>query len=503
MRYILILLIISGCASIKPLEGGDEDVTPPKVLSVKPDSASLNASSQSIVFTFDEYIKTNNASQLLLISPAQKKNPDISIKGKQLTIKLEDTLKANTTYTIQFNGAIADNNEGNPLESYRYIFSTGDYIDSLKYSGYVTQLPSGEICEDCNVHLYESHNDSVVMFDKPDYLAKTDKTGNFYFTNLPNADFKVYVIKDDNKNLTLDDQELISLPNTRLTTLSNRDTFTVFPYSIKKENKPKLVIGSTPGVYQFTFEQPIDTAQLQVFFNNEAMQYTTSFQFDTITLLNSNRVDSVLLEIKQDSTSYDFELTPKYSQSVDYKIKTKGKTTYITSGNWIRIVDSSKLRIEQDSSLVNFKVVAFDSFNIVLNTAVDLTKPILYTVDSGFIIDPFGNTTRFDSVSYIPVGDENPSLNLTVNIPDSTRYIVQLKQGQTIISQRAITLSQTIKYNDVQPGSYRVSLIKDDNNNNNWDTGNPFLNNNAEHIINSEQFEMRVNWDKELTINDL
>ena len=164
MKYILpFILILFSCASVQQLDGGDKDVTPPQVQSVFPDSASLNVKSKIISFTFDEYISTTKTNELLIISPSQKTNPTIESKGKKLIITLNDSLLPTTTYTIQFNGAIIDINESNPLIDYNYIFSTGSYLDSLSIQGLVKDIITNKPCDGCNVHLYKTINDSLVL----------------------------------------------------------------------------------------------------------------------------------------------------------------------------------------------------------------------------------------------------------------------------------------------------------------------------------------------------
>ena len=204
MKYVyLLILLLYGCASVQVLDGGIKDVTPPIVLKVIPDSASTNITTSIFTFTFDEYIKTNKLNDLLIISPSQRLNPSVTIKGKKVTIKLLDSLLDNTTYTFQFNGSIADINETNPLTDYRYIFTTGDIIDTLKHSGVVKNITTNELCNNCNVHLYKQLDDSLILKSKPDYLVKTNEAGKFSFTNLPNSTFNQIVLKDKNKRIDL------------------------------------------------------------------------------------------------------------------------------------------------------------------------------------------------------------------------------------------------------------------------------------------------------------
>lgn len=111
-----------------------------------------------------------------------------------------DSLKPNTTYTLDFADAISDNNEGNPLGFYRYVFSTGNEIDSLELSGQVVNAESGEPVLNVYVELYSNLADSMPLLEVPDYVARTDSSGFFRLTNLKDTIYRVVAIQDDNRD---------------------------------------------------------------------------------------------------------------------------------------------------------------------------------------------------------------------------------------------------------------------------------------------------------------
>ncbi|MDB9882091.1 Ig-like domain-containing protein, partial [Bacteroidia bacterium] len=260
MKYIsFLILLLYSCASVQVLDGGQKDISPPIVLKATPDSASTNVTTSTFTFTFDEYIKTNKLNDLLIISPSQKLNPSVSIKGKKVIIKILDSLLNNTTYTFQFNGSIADINENNPLTDYRYIFTTGDRIDTLRHSGIVKNLTTNELCNNCNIHLYKLFDDSLILKSKPDYLAKTNESGIFSFTNLPNSTFNQIAIEDKNKNLLLDKEEFVSLSSTVNTTNTYSDTTYIFPSLNTDKLKAVFTKTRTPGYILFKTNKPVLT----------------------------------------------------------------------------------------------------------------------------------------------------------------------------------------------------------------------------------------------------
>ena len=233
--FLLLLVLFSSCASIQTLDGGETDKTPPTVLSVSPENRSLLVKNKTIIYEFDEYIKASKLNDLLVVSPSQKIKPVFVIKNKKLSIKLQDSLLENTTYTIQLNGGVVDNNEGNLLKLFDYVFSTGSYIDSLKYQGFVYSFLKKQPLENYNIQLYKTLKDSVIFKEKPDYITKSNDKGFFVLSNLPNENLMVAVFEDKNKNLLYDKDEDIALLKNILTKRNTQDTF----YTFNNQNDEK------------------------------------------------------------------------------------------------------------------------------------------------------------------------------------------------------------------------------------------------------------------------
>lgn len=194
-------LIIYACANRGMPEGGPKDETPPVVVKEVPMSGTVNFKDKQIDIYFDEYIQLKDIQTKFVISPPQKKKPKVSLRGKYIRITFADTLKPNTTYSMDFADAIVDNNEGNPFGFYRYVFSTGPVIDSMEVSGQIvdaqTQLPLLNM----SVWLYENHADSAALTEIPSYVARTDSTGTFQVTNIKRGSYRVLAIDDTNKDL--------------------------------------------------------------------------------------------------------------------------------------------------------------------------------------------------------------------------------------------------------------------------------------------------------------
>lgn len=195
---ILVLgLGIFGCANrgTGP-QGGPKDTLPPVVVGCTPQNGATHVTNHVIEIEFDELVNVDNAAKNVTISPPQQVMPSIKSTGKKVRVIFEDSLKANTTYTIDFNKAIVDNNEKNPLNSYTYVFSTGDHIDSLEISGKVLDAATLVAMKDLTVGIYKDLSDSAFLKKPFDRIAKTNEKGEFTVKNVSAGNYRVYALKD-------------------------------------------------------------------------------------------------------------------------------------------------------------------------------------------------------------------------------------------------------------------------------------------------------------------
>lgn len=203
------LLLFINCARIASPPGGPKDESPPEIKKSIPENYTVNFSSKTIEIYFDEFIRLNNISQLI-VSPPMKTKPGIRIKGKGIEIKMDDTLTKNTTYTLNFGNSIVDNNEGNPIENFQFVFSTGPNLDSLNLTGDVINAFDLEIPEDVYILLYDNLADSAIYNEKPLYLTKADEKGGFSLSNLKAGKFHVFALQDENQNYIYNPPEKIA-----------------------------------------------------------------------------------------------------------------------------------------------------------------------------------------------------------------------------------------------------------------------------------------------------
>ncbi len=202
--YITLVILIQSCARQGSPTGGPKDTAPPVALQSKPVNYSTNFKQKQISILFDEYITLKNVTQELLISPPLPEKPKLKQRGKYLIIDLNNQLKDSTTYNINFYDAIVDLNEGNPLTNFQFEFSTGPVFDSMYISGTLRDAFNFKTEKGLKVMLYSNFNDTIPRKTLPDYVAKTDKDGNFMISNFKNKPYYLFALNDMNNNLLFD-----------------------------------------------------------------------------------------------------------------------------------------------------------------------------------------------------------------------------------------------------------------------------------------------------------
>jgi hypothetical protein len=198
-------LLVSCAKPVSP-QGGPKDENPPIVVACDPPNLATHFKGKSFRIDFNEFINLKNPATEIFISPPLKSALDSKLRGKSLVVKFEDTLAPNTTYSIMFGNSIIDLTEGNILKGFTYVFSTGDFVDSLSLGGYLKTAFDLKAQKDVFVELYINNNDTI-PFDSlplrvaPYYISKTDEQGNFIFHNLQNKEFKLFALADQNGDL--------------------------------------------------------------------------------------------------------------------------------------------------------------------------------------------------------------------------------------------------------------------------------------------------------------
>ena len=192
--------MIVSCARMGQPDGGWYDDTPPRVVHTDPADKGTGVKSKKVTITFDEFIKLEDATSKVVISPPQIEPADIKASGKKIVVELKDSLMDNTTYTIDFSDAISDNNEGNPMGNYTYSFSTGERIDTFEVSGNVLDATNLEPIKGILVGLYDDLSDTVFARKPFIRVSRTDSRGHFVIRGIAPGTYRVYALQDADGN---------------------------------------------------------------------------------------------------------------------------------------------------------------------------------------------------------------------------------------------------------------------------------------------------------------
>ncbi len=211
LRAVVLLLFggafFSRCANIMTPEGGPKDTLPPVIVKIEPGNFATNFNAKKIYIEFNEFVQIKDQNKEMFTSPAMKKQPLLTTRGKGIVITIRDTLKENTTYAIDLGSAIRDNNESNPLNAMRYVFSTGDKVDSMMCSGYTADSYKADSVSRTFIWFYIADSlpstpgyDSTIFNRKPDVIARAQNNGIFIAQNLKPVNYRIYAIGDKNDN---------------------------------------------------------------------------------------------------------------------------------------------------------------------------------------------------------------------------------------------------------------------------------------------------------------
>jgi hypothetical protein len=199
------IVIVSSCANQGMPTGGPRDSIPPVLVGTYPGYKSLNFRGNEVRLTFNEFIIPDKISEQLVVSPPLDKRPTILTKSKTLIVRFSESLRDSMTYSLDFKNSVVDNNEQNPYESLRFTFSTGDKLDTLRVAGNVMKAFNMESLENMLVLLHKNLHDSAVYTLRPDYIARSDEEGMFYFDNLAEGKYHIFSLNDLNNNMMYDE----------------------------------------------------------------------------------------------------------------------------------------------------------------------------------------------------------------------------------------------------------------------------------------------------------
>ena len=506
------------CANRGTPTGGDIDEQAPIVLKAEPANFSTDFNVPEIEIQFDEYIRLNNIQNELIISPPIEPTPIImpmSSASKIMTISGLDSINKNTTYSFHFGESIQDNNERNPLANYRYVFSTGNYIDSLKIKGSVKDAINREIGESINILLYEVDslfNDSIIYKRKPKYVGKVvDTTAIFSIQNIKKGKYLIIALEEENKDYIYQNKvdkigfskDIIELPNDSIKNL------TVFKESLPfKIGKPKQ---RTNKSFAFGYEGDYEPFDIKII-NPETINYNSRIIKDSKSdsliyfLKTEANLDSIVFEVVNEKILDSLKIRIREKENDSLVIKSMQNKTlkfndeFIIEGNIpFEKIEEDKISImNKDSIFIDFEY-KLDSLNNQYKFSFDKLEEEEYSIKllPGAITD-FYNSTN-DTILYrVKTKTYNDYGNLRLNLRNA-KYpiIIQLvsSSGEKKYEIYSKNLSG-VDFTNIDPGKYFIRIIYDQNKNNRYDSGNYLKKIYPEKVIYyPDEIDVRAGWD--------
>lgn len=526
LLFTLSLLWLA-CATSGALTGGPRDETPPKLI-VEESSQNFktNTEERKFYLAFDEYVKVEDVFNQVVVSPPLVYNPKVEARGRRVNFEFneKEELKDSTTYTINFGEAIRDLNEGNKAEGLRFVFSTGDIIDSLTLSGVIVDAITGDPIDKAVGLLYDDPNDSMVIKDRPYYFGRTDKSGKFTIENIRAGKYQLVGLKDENQNYKFDDpKEKIGYIDSLLLIDGDVPDQKIVIFTERQKSFIEKVDSTSQGLLKVVFKEDlflpkldlqdtsistlIDIKQREIQIWHYAPERTRWWLYinqedgsqDSIRIW-SYPLDSTMTKSKitcskaiknrntqhPDSSFYiGFSPPLKEVKGGRFTLTSKKDSTY--SGEAILLNGSERLifdmgfealKMEGDYSVVFNKGALTDIYNRVLDTTLTCPFKML---------------------------DRETFSNLTLTIdgfkPELT-YLLRLMLKEQVHKEWSVkeTESWTGTFPQLKPDDYEIYVLEDLNQNGRWDAGHFLEKRQPERNRKLKVTDLRPNWDVELEL---
>ncbi|WP_408079934.1 Ig-like domain-containing protein [Flavobacterium plantiphilum] len=516
--------MMASCAKRGSITGGLKDTIPPALSTSFPANYSTNFKEKQIKLEFDEIVILKGIRKQLVISPPMKYEPLIipTTASRTIIIKLKDTLKPNTTYSFNFGQSVTDNNEGNPLNQFKYVFSTGTYIDSLALNGKVKYAYEKEPESFISVMLYEindTYNDSVIYKESPRYITNTlDSLKTFRLENLKAGKYKLIAIKDLNNNNKFDPKtekigffkDFITVPNDTIFELElfqENNAFKAFKPT--QETANRLLMGYEGAVTQTEMRPKVVLKNKNQILSNIVTKLPKK---DSLQIwFKPIKTDSLKVEVSQENYNRDFIVkirNPKKDSLTISSINPAGFNDRFALESSTPLVqfDETKIKlINTDSTEVKF-TTNYDEFNqkLFFDFQKEVAQKYSFNILPGALTDFFDQTN--DTLNYqISTKSLEDYGNLKVKLENVKSFpviIELLKSTGDVVTSEYINENTTINFKLLDPAQFSLRAIYDTNKNRRYDPGNFLEKRYAEEVIYfSGEIDVRANWDVEQTFD--
>ena len=526
IKFLVIIVLYAsffGCARRGTPTGGPKDSIPPVLVEASPALNTINFKSDKIKLVFDEYIKINELNKNLIISPPQKNEPIIFPAGtasKFISIKILDTLDANTTYAFNFGNSIVDNNEGNKFQNFKYVFSTGTYIDSLSLAGEITNPRVKKHVSNIDVMLYEyndKYTDSIIYKQKPRYISNTLDSTLYEITNIKKGKYLLIALEDTNRNKIYNPSvDKIGFINDTITLPTSENfNFTIFkeipPLQVikpKEVHKGHAIFGFEGNAKDLSIElltETHDDFKSKVIF--EENKDTINFWYTPF------KADSLNFRVKKGDFEKEFTLNLRSSKIDSLKMSPSANGTlhlidtfFVATNTPIINFDKSQINItKKDSTTVDFKpYVSKTSSKLYLEFNKEEDTEYTIKILPKAITDIYQISN--DSINYslkTKKIEDYGVLILNFSSTKKSAFIVELLNSkEEVIRTSKIEKAATVKFDLVPPAKYMVRVTYDENGNGKWDTGNYLQKIQPEKVkLFTKEIDILANWELDESFN--
>lgn len=527
LLFSLGILLFFSCAQVGSPSGGEIDTEIPEIINSIPLNFSTEFEGNEFEIYFDEYVQLKDVAANLLVSPPLNVPPLVSLRGRKIVVSWDDTLKSNTTYSFNFGPSVVDLNEGNAYPELIYVFSTGQYIDSLEFSGNVIDVFSKSRVANTKVMLYENYEDSLPLTTVPNYFGRTNADGNFRISYMKEGDYKIFALVEESSNYLYNGPpEKIAFSDSLISPGIPDSTTTAFQMFLFEEiDTAQFIVESKFydfGFMQIVLNSPADTLDIKI------TDRESNLEIDHRSMINQNR-DSIQLWLLEPFLGEELELIFKYGKTkvdtlewyFESEEKFREAATFDISHNFrggldqespvkfkfnapIITVDSGRIELMEDSVPVNpeFSISGEGDRIFIIDYDFTVGKAYqLFIPDSVFVnIFRLGNDT-IQSNFRVKDLDTYGKLIVNLNLPEfEGSFILQLTDDKgTVLKEFIDVNSGETDINLVKPASYGLKLIFDENGKGKWDTGNYGQHIQPERMeVYKEFFQVRANWDLQI-----
>jgi Bacterial Ig-like domain len=562
-------LLANGCANIGALNGGKKDALPPRILTARSTpNFQTNFKKQTIKLVFDEYIKLDDVFKQVVISPPLDEAPEVVSNDSRsvvLTFGKDVILRENATYTINFGNAVKDLNEGNIAKNLRFVFSTGDHIDSLTVVGRIVDAVTGQPVDGALLMLYDNFSDTIVRKKKPFYFGRTEKDGFARIENVREGSFKAFALVDKDQNYLFNqDVERIGFPDSLIKISLTSNAPQLFPPDtstapkigsfenvpqVPKKKSPKDTLPSTPksptANLVIRLFDPVKKSQLmsketdkygvvKLLYNDEPTAIKLDYDKIGQTIFTEVSKDTLLVfyDVTQE-TAWNLMAKNDTFPTDTIRVRTKGRADFLkknklealnapksigkhptkpiilTFTNPLQNIDSQRIELldsAKKSVPLSIKRDSTSPRKLHLNANWQEGKRYTLQILPAALTDIYG--AKNDSVSMI-VGiqkkEDFGDLSLKITHLDSTKnHICQVINGAGFIEKEFYVEQKsklTARVETIQADGYTIKIIEDTNKNRRWDTGDYDKRTQPERIFTQVTETLRANWEVEVEVD--